>query len=60
VIEFFLDEQLHAEPAYSLDPDVLRRSRAIMSAKADTPVVRAGRVYSVRDLYAEVGVVPDW
>jgi hypothetical protein len=23
-------------------------------------VVRAGRVYSVRDLYAEVGVVPDW
>jgi CubicO group peptidase (beta-lactamase class C family) len=25
VIELFLDEQLHAEPAYSLDPEVLRR-----------------------------------
>jgi imidazolonepropionase-like amidohydrolase len=23
-------------------------------------VVRAGRVYSVRDLYAEVGVTPTW
>jgi hypothetical protein len=38
VIELFLDEQLHAEPAYSLDPDVLRRVAGDYVSEGGYPV----------------------